>query len=264
MADDKESIFDRAESLFRRTFERLGAKVDSKLSADSIATLNPREIGDIIAKLERAIDANLKPDDRGVKRVAPNYLKVLITYERAVNLNRMHTSALCKELRATAYEYITNRRYETKGPIQLIMARDVLEKASVVRASFDAKEFAVPANELLAPQTTEEPTPADVGHYLTIREEDGTLHRFEMKVGEAPVYLGRASGNRLRIDDQSISRIHCSFSLQSTGLYYLADLNSSNGTSVNGEPLPANIARELHIGDVIQVGDIRLTIEEVS
>jgi hypothetical protein len=181
-----------------------------------------------------------------------------------LNLNRMHTNALSKELKATAYEYITNRRYETNGQIYLVMARDFFEKAAAVQASFDAKDIAVPNNELLASPLVEDQKDAASAHQLVLKEEDGPRYQLEVKIGGAPICIGRAAGNRLRIDDQSISRIHCSFSLQGNGKYFIADLNSSNGTSVNGNHLRANEAREIKKGDVIQVGDIRLSVEEVG
>src|SRR5215211_6527077 len=85
MAD--ENIFDKAENLARRVFERLGTKVDAKLASDKESIFSHREVSDLIAKLERAIDANLKADSKGTKRVAPHCFKVLITYERTPHLN---------------------------------------------------------------------------------------------------------------------------------------------------------------------------------
>lgn len=268
MADERESIFDRAESLFRRTFEKLGAKVDSKITAETEEVFAPREIGDIISKLERAVDANLKNDGMGVRRLAPNYFKVLVTYERALNLNRLHVEALCKELKATVYEYIHNRRYETQGQIHLVIVRDFFEKATVVRAGFDAADLAVPQNELLAPAVMETPEnstekPKDI-HAVSLEDEYGSVYQFELKAGAAPVCLGRASGNRIRIEDQSLSRIHCSFTAHSDERIFVADLNSSNGTAVNGKPLRPNEAREIKAGDEIVAGDLKLVIKEIA
>lgn len=126
MAD--ENIFDKAEHLARRVFEQLGAKVDEKLSSDKESTFSQREVSDLIAKLERAIDANLKADAKGTKRVAPHCLKVLVPYERAPRLNLKYAESLITELRATAFEYIANRRYATQGQICVVIARDFFRK----------------------------------------------------------------------------------------------------------------------------------------
>jgi pSer/pThr/pTyr-binding forkhead associated (FHA) protein len=65
-------------------------------------------------------------------------------------------------------------------------------------------------------------------------------------------YLGRADGNELAIPEPSISNRHCVFILSGSDVI-VRDLNSSNGTYVNGEPVPESILRP---GDNIQVGAI--------
>ena len=44
----------------------------------------------------------------------------------------------------------------------------------------------------------------------------------------------------------------------------IADLGSSNGTYVNDQLLAANEARPLKQGDVIGVGDFKLTVAEIA
>ena len=85
-----------------------------------------------------------------------------------------------------------------------------------------------------------------------------------MKADGAPVYIGRAAGTAVRIDGSSISRLHCSLALRGNGEIVISDLGSSNGTYVNERVLGANEARPVKVGDVIGVGDIRLTISEIA
>jgi pSer/pThr/pTyr-binding forkhead associated (FHA) protein len=65
-------------------------------------------------------------------------------------------------------------------------------------------------------------------------------------------YLGRSEENELAIPEPSISNRHCVFILSGSDVI-VRDLNSSNGTYVNGEPVPEAILRP---GDNIQVGVI--------
>ena len=65
-------------------------------------------------------------------------------------------------------------------------------------------------------------------------------------------YLGRTDENELAIPEESISSRHCVFILSGADVI-VRDLNSSNGTYVNGEPVPEAILRP---GDSIQVGVI--------
>ena len=45
---------------------------------------------------------------------------------------------------------------------------------------------------------------------LSLRSSDGRLYQIDLKLEGAPAYIGRAAGNAVRIDDPSISRLHCS------------------------------------------------------
>ncbi|HZU07444.1 MAG TPA: anti-sigma factor antagonist [Chloroflexota bacterium] len=68
--------------------------------------------------------------------------------------------------------------------------------------------------------------------------------------------IGRRSDSDILIDDPSVSRRHAQI-LYRDGRYYLVDLGSSNGTTLNGRPVtrPAPLAH----GDVLQLGGTRLT-----
>ena len=268
MADEKDNIFDKAETLARRVFERLGTTLDSKLSPDNADNLSAREVGELIAKMERAIDGNLRPDSKGTKRVAPVFFKVMFTYERALNLNKKYLDSLYNELKTAVFEYITNRRYETQGQIQIALVRDFFEKTTAVKAAHTAKEIAVNATDLLWPKeqgtTSQDKEKRQSGICAVhLRSKDGTSFHFDLKVGGQPVCIGRSAGNRLRIEDASISRVHCSFTLHSDGQILLADLNSSNWTFINSKEVKANEARAIKQGDVITVGDIQLLIVEM-
>lgn len=269
MADEKDSIFDKAETMARRIFERLGARVDHKLSKGGEDFLSKREIDDLLDKIERAIDVNLKADDKGTRRIAPHCFKVMFTYERALSLSKKYLENLYSELKAASFEYITNRRYQTQGPLQIVIVRDFFEKSIAVKAGFDAKDIAVNATDLLfSGQSTKESKsisgmPAKDSCTIALRAQSGEKYRFELKVNGQPVCIGRSSGNRIRIDDSSISRVHCSFALHSNGQVVLADLNSSNGTIVNGQHLKSNEARSMKQGDVVQVGDVVVNIVEI-
>jgi len=68
----------------------------------------------------------------------------------------------------------------------------------------------------------------------------------------------------LRLDDPSVSRLHCSLSLKSDQSVVVADVGSANGTYINGQLLGRDEARTLKSGDQLGVGDFRLTVSEIS
>lgn len=57
--------------------------------------------------------------------------------------------------------------------------------------------------------------------------------------------IGRSDRVDIHFDDMTISREHCEISLNNNRVY-IRDLNSTNGTSVDGTVLQANIDVELH------------------
>ena len=79
---------------------------------------------------------------------------------------------------------------------------------------------------------------------------------WEMPLGDDPVTIGRHSDNRLVLDDTLASRFHCLISKTKEG-FILRDLNSSNGTALNGKVVRYS---ELFPGDAVTVGHTRLVL----
>lgn len=258
MADTKDSVLDRAESLARRILERLGSKVDSKLASGN-ERLSSQVIGDLASRIEHVIESSLKEDEHGIRSVAPNRFKVLFTYEETSALSPQYIEAVGKELTATVFEYINNRRYATKGPVEVETSRDLFAKAVVVKAGFNGdKDQSIGALQANPVSRSEE------SKHVCFTSADGRGYRVELKPEGAPAYIGRAAGNAVRIDDPSVSRLHCSLSLRSGGSALIADVGSANGTYVNEHLLGRDEARSLEPGDVVGVGDFKLTVSEIG
>src|SRR5687768_9963349 len=110
MADRDGNPLEAAGGLFKRILERVGATVDEKLASGDHSRLPATAIAALVAAVERSIETNLRPDSRGVRRVAPDRFAILLTYEQDHELTEPHREALAKELAASAYEYIANHR----------------------------------------------------------------------------------------------------------------------------------------------------------
>jgi len=65
--------------------------------------------------------------------------------------------------------------------------------------------------------------------------------------------IGRGFSNDIRIVDFAISRLHARISLGESGTYAISDLNSRNGTRVNGTPITPT-PHQLHDRDTISLG----------
>jgi len=76
----------------------------------------------------------------------------------------------------------------------------------------------------------------------------------QVPIGNEPLTIGRHSHNRLVLGDNLASRFHCLISKSRQG-YILRDLNSSNGTLLNGKP--SKLSRLRH-GDTVTIGQTRM------
>jgi hypothetical protein len=80
---------------------------------------------------------------------------------------------------------------------------------------------------------------------------------------DSPVTIGREEDNTIRINDERVSRFHAKVQLNSDRVI-LTDLESTNGTRVNGHPVRMRV---LSIGDQISIGRCTLVYgspEEVA
>jgi diguanylate cyclase (GGDEF)-like protein len=71
-----------------------------------------------------------------------------------------------------------------------------------------------------------------------------------IQLGAAPFQIGRSTRNDLPLDQESVSRHHARIAFDGS-LYWIQDLNSTNGTFVNDEPIHEQPLRD---GDQVRIG----------
>ncbi len=94
-----------------------------------------------------------------------------------------------------------------------------------------------------------------------LRIEQGEKAPYEIELGAEDLDIGRGPGNALHFRDPWLSRAHARISWL-TESYYLEDLESRNGTYLNGSKLATR--RALTHGDSIVLGDIELRYIEAD
>jgi ABC-type multidrug transport system ATPase subunit/pSer/pThr/pTyr-binding forkhead associated (FHA) protein len=78
-----------------------------------------------------------------------------------------------------------------------------------------------------------------------------------------PVSLGRAADNTVVLDDTSVSRHHARIEWLEEHPH-LIDLESANGTLLNGVPVAPDTPQQLTPGDQVQIVDFQLTLHKPS
>ena len=82
----------------------------------------------------------------------------------------------------------------------------------------------------------------------------GPLKDSVFELGEGELSVGRDSSNRVRLADSVLSRRHCRI-FRDGEAFLLTDLESLNGTFVNGRPVRERVLAD---GDLISLGESRL------
>lgn len=85
--------------------------------------------------------------------------------------------------------------------------------------------------------------------------EDGNHVTFRLTDGAVKT-VGRSAGAEFMLDVALVSRLHCRLTATDPGLE-VVDLDSTNGTFVNGKPIKKAL---LQPGDRLKVGRVELTV----
>jgi len=129
--------------------------------------------------------------------------------------------------------------------IILVVFRAIRKRKGLIKVdgkiSFgDAAEF---KHHFLTPDTTRAS--------LIVTDMKGEAHRVELEINKS-MFVGRAKSNNLSFDDTKMSRQHFVIEVEK-GEYFISDLNTTNGTFLNGIKLAGK--RKLELNDVITAGN---------
>jgi hypothetical protein len=108
---------------------------------------------------------------------------------------------------------------------------------------------------------------------LKLEDQEGRTHTANLSVLVYPirrsaqsvvhlVTVGRVANNDVVVRDVSVSRFHAFLKRAESGEYLIQDAGSTNGTSVNGRPVPARgngPPLALRPGDDVRLGQVDLT-----
>jgi hypothetical protein len=99
---------------------------------------------------------------------------------------------------------------------------------------------------------------AELGRLVVVASPSGEPPEGTSLSLDAIATIGRDVNNAIVVDDQFASGDHAILTFRGRA-WYVEDLDSTNGTFVNGAPVTE--VTPLGYGDVIQVGQVRLRLE---
>lgn len=100
----------------------------------------------------------------------------------------------------------------------------------------------------------DQPPISTTGGEAKVQQSNGLTQNVSLRPGSNPI--GRNPGSAIQLNDPKVSGNHADLYV-SEGRYTITDLNSSNGTFVNGEKITQ---RDLYQGDQIQIGDSKIIV----
>jgi len=227
-------------SVFREIEKKLEAVFEGFFAQQFATKLQPVEIAKKISALiedERQIGP--------VHTYAPNEFNIFLSYADYQATEGLQEQ-LKKELKTYILTYVEQNSYLLPGPVKInFAANETLTTGQfLVTALFEEKKEAqsLEATQMLMP---EEAAELSKTAYL---ENSKTKTVFALT--EPTVSLGRSKTNSIVIKDPSVSRYHAKI-LKKDNSYIIFDLNSTNGTFVNQQPI-----REARLSnnDTITVG----------
>lgn len=95
---------------------------------------------------------------------------------------------------------------------------------------------------------------------MILHYTDANGNPASVEVGKVPLTIGRGKDADIILVDSRASRHHCRLYYED-GIYYVEDLNSKNGTGVNGHAITKAVVKS---GDTLKVGSTSITLQDID
>lgn len=247
--------------VLQRFERRLEGLVSGAFAKAFKADVQPVEIA---SALQRELDDRAAIVGKN-NTLVPNHFVVELSRHDYDRLS-VYAKTLSEELAEVVRDHSAEQRYQLRGEVQVIFEEDLDLDIGVhrVRSSVVASVKAVPPPQSqprpASPVPTRGPAPAPVPAHHAAKTEKIALARavvpyLEVNGEKHPLtrpvtVLGRGTQVDLRVDDAGVSRRHAEIQLGDSPM--LVDLGSTNGTTLNGDPVGR---AELVDGARIGLGD---------
>lgn len=212
----------------------------------------------LYGKIERAMELGRVAGPGGVR--VPDRFTVRVRPQDLARLDGPNELAV--NLASQALDWARRRGYALEArPRVAIMADPKLRPGDIdVEARFSDRSAVVDISMEDPTRTAVFQAPINRSPQATIEVREPSGRRRTVVAGGAPLTIGRADDNLLFLDDDRASRRHARLQGRG-GLLVLTDLDSTNGTRVNG-----SLTHEVAIGDgdVIEIGGSILTVLSID
>lgn len=137
--------------------------------------------------------------------------------------------------------------------IVLFMRRDIYGTRFGERRTVPKKKSKKSSDATPSPSPRQPPVPvhnADSGRALSLVVTDGALAGTTLPLGRSDIIVGRSPDSALVLNDTYSSSRHARFFLNQ-GMWWVEDLQSTNGTYINGQKITAPVQLQPGVGVTI-------------
>lgn len=258
-----------ADWLMRGILTRIGDSLDQFTGrkwtpSSSIAT------SELVERLKSLLAAEAK-EIPGKGTVVPHNIKLKMQWDKFSTDSDETLERVQNELMVAAADFINDNLYYTLAPLHLEIKSDYFTEGVKLYASFgefredqDDVELNVtmPSMTLEAAGISLQEPPATTFQLIASFTAEG--RSVEKKLTVTPgkhISIGRLGGNRLIINDPSISKTHASLVVDADGYMTIADTASTNGTFVNDERIAYGKSVPIKASDKLKVGTVEVSLD---
>lgn len=232
---------------FEQSLERL---LEGTTGALFRQKLQPAEIG---KKLERAMLDNQKASIGS--RIVPNAYTVRLNPKDYAQIES-YAAGLSRQMESWLFQVASRRELTVLDKIAVSFVEDPRAPQRNPRIDAEITDHAGPSRPVRRHARPQRPSPAQATSVFQVASAPASAPQlvtmsgdvFDIREGESTI--GRAPENTIVLDSPDVSRRHAR--LERSGQHVrIHDLNSTNGTRVNGE---AVYVSDVEDGDTLQIG----------
>jgi hypothetical protein len=213
--------------------------------------------------LERQIDDLTKLVNG--RRVAPNLFTVKVSWDMHSNVPLETLKDLEHEVTILAIDHINNQRYHTGFPVSVTVEHDIYVTGVIVEPSFGCAE---PGGLKSQPDVSSDNATSGtetVRVLALVGFPDGDREiTLSFQRDWEHLTVGRAEGNALYINHESIANVHAILTLSQSGSIAVSDTGSGRDTFLNDRRLVDGEIHELGKRDVVTFGTITTRLQIVE
>jgi hypothetical protein len=227
---------------------------------DSVARLfgSPVQPAEIAKRLERALESNQTISVRRV--IVPNVYRVFLNTKDFAAFQPIRAEVE-REMATYLSELASERDFTMLEHPRVIMAEDAsiprrtiqVEVETVSQAAGNADSS---STQVLSATAQMQAAPQATRRALLLLETPHGVQPIPLE--STLLSLGRGLDNDIILEDTRVSRHHAQLRYK-TRRFWATDLNSTNGTYINGERISE---ADLRHGDVLSLGGLELTFRE--